>query len=199
MYVFNELNNTLANKTLAAPSTKFVIYSQFYIEFAFYVFTFSYVTLKHSSILNIVLLVVLGLGGAAGLIISYANPVNWGLILKVCSVFSLALALMGGALLIIKKKNREIIDFLSGVLVLLLWIFLIMPFAVAIPIGAVYIPTASFGQYVYYIILSSTVLLILLVSVMSLLFNVLMNKFEVEKKVKFITEDVQSYLKDEGV
>ena len=58
-----------------------------------------------------------------------------------------------------------------------MWIFFILPYAVAIPIGALYIAPNSFGEYIYIVILASTLLLIFLVSFMSLIFNVLMNKF----------------------
>ena len=51
----------------------------------------------------------------------------------------------------------------------------------------------------YGVILASVLLLVFLVTSVSVIFNMLMNKFEEEKKIKFIMEDVQTYLSDEGI
>jgi hypothetical protein len=85
---------------------------------------------------------------------------------------------IGIGLHIIKGNNKNIINFLSGILVILIWIFLIIPYAIVLPITSIYISSSQFGIFIYSCILATTLLLILLVSIMSIVFNILMNKFE---------------------
>lgn len=77
---------------------------------------------------------------------------------------------------------------------ILIWIFLIIPYAIALPIGSIYISLDVYGEFIYAAILGTTLLIIILVSVLSIVFNTLMNKFEEDKKAKFMIEDVEIYL-----
>ena len=132
---------------------------------------------------------LLGLG-VSGLGVGCTKNVSLAGALRVGGAISLGLFMVGLALLWIKKKNEAIMKFLGGILVILAWVLLVIPYVVGVPIGAVYIAPSRYGEYIYGVILASTVLLVFIVSFMSLIFNLLMNKFEEEKKIKFMTEDV---------
>lgn len=69
-------------------------------------------------------------------------------------------------------------SFLSGVLVISLWIFLYLPYVIILPIASIFISTDYFGEFVSSCILGTALLMIVLVSVLSIVFNMLMNKFE---------------------
>lgn len=143
-------------------------------------------------------MLVLALFGALaifGVVFSYLLQYDIAYSFRVGGAMSAALAIFGVALQIVKRNNKEIINFLSGVIIILIWIFLIIPYAIALPIIAIYVPVAKYGLFIYACILATTLLLILLVSILSIVFNVLMNKFEEEKKAKFMTADVETYLK----
>ena len=73
---------------------------------------------------------------------------------------------------------------------MLSWVVLIIPYAIAVPIVAIYFEDNNFYSFVYVVILITVTLMILLVSAISIIFNILMNKFEQEKKVKFMIDDV---------
>lgn len=88
------------------------------------------------------------------------------------------------------------------VIIMIGWIILVLPYLMSIPIISLYVEyykTDNFYTFVYGVILATTFLMILLVSAISILFNMLMNKFEEERKVKFMIEDVETFLKDEGI
>ena len=190
MYIFNELNTTYANVSLTSDSTRYIIYAQFYITFAYFTYAYSYIVFKYHESWNIIVLVALLLVGLFGVIYSYVNEQGIYLTFRIAGGFSIAIAGVGVGLHVVKNNNKDIMNFLSGVLIILLWIFLILPYAIALPIATIYIPADQFGEFIYGCILGSTLLLILLVSIMSIVFNILMNKFEEEKKIKFIVEDV---------
>jgi hypothetical protein len=78
-------------------------------------------------------------------------------------------------------------NFLSGVLVSMIWILLVIPYLIVIPILSVFIKIEMYGTFIYGCILGTTLLLIICVSVISILFNMLMNKFEEAKKAKYLT------------
>ena len=78
------------------------------------------------------------------------------------------------------------------------WFLLYLPYGMAVPIVSIYFES-QFYLFVYVVILVTTILMILMVSAISIIFNMLMNKFEQEKKVKFIISDVETFLKEEGI
>jgi hypothetical protein len=80
-----------------------------------------------------------------------------------------------------------------------LWIFIMFPYAVMIPFISIYIDQTKFGTFIYGCILATVVLLILMVGILTLVFNTLIDKYEEEKKFKFMTEDVSTLLEEEGV
>jgi hypothetical protein len=69
-------------------------------------------------------------------------------------------------------------NFLSGALISMIWILLVIPYSIVIPIVSIFIKTEIYGLFIYGCILATTLLLILCVSAISIVFNLLMNKFE---------------------
>ncbi len=177
MYVFNYMNTTTQLST-ASPNAKPIIYSQFYISFAYFTYSFCYITFGYKNQLNIIILVALAMLGLFGIIFSYLSTIAIAYSFRVAGSASLAMFIAGIGLHIVKVRNRDIINFLSGVLAILLWVFLIIPYAIALPIASAFIDITSYGNFLYGCILATTLLLIILVSAMSIVFNVLMNKFE---------------------
>lgn len=102
-------------------------------------------------------------------------------------------------LTITKNANEHIHKFLSPVSAIFVWWLLIIPFIESIPVASVFIDQSLFGQFMYYVIAASTLLLILVVSVFTLIFNALLNRFEQEKKMKFITNELKLYFNLEGL
>jgi hypothetical protein len=77
----------------------------------------------------------------------------------------------------IKDGNKKIIPFISPVLIIALWITIIIPYAIGIPTASIYADQTDFGYFVYECILASALLLIVLVGVVSMIFNILIGKF----------------------
>ena len=61
-----------------------------------------------------------------------------------------------------------------------------MPFVVVIPFASILADQTEFGQFIYACIIGTVVLLVLLVGVLTLIFNKLLGKYEEERKEKFI-------------
>jgi hypothetical protein len=91
------------------------------------------------------MIVVLMLVGLFGVIFSYVNQQGIYMSFRIAGGFSIAIAGVGIGLHVVKNNNKDIMNFLSGVLVILLWIFLIHPYAIALPIAAIYISSSIFG------------------------------------------------------
>lgn len=68
-----------------------------------------------------------------------------------------------------------------------------------IPFISLFVDQTSFGNFIYGCILGSVILLILMVGVLTLVFNRLIDKFEEEKKYKFMMEDVIVLFREEGI
>jgi hypothetical protein len=176
MYVFNYINNN-TNLIITSNNAKSIIYSQFYISFVYFTYSYCYITFHYKNQLNIIILIVLAFLGLFGIIFSYLSTITIVYSFRVAGSTSLAIFIAGIGLHIVKIRNKDIINFLSGVLVILLWIFLIIPYAIALPIISAFIDITEYGNFIYICILGTTLLLIILVSAMSIVFNVLMNKF----------------------
>ena len=80
-----------------------------------------------------------------------------------------------------------------------LWVFIVLPYVVIIPFGSIFADQSNFGIYIYSCILGTVVLLILLVGILTLVFNRLIDKYEEEKKFKFVMSDVITLLEEEGI
>lgn len=78
---------------------------------------------------NIVGIVGLGVLGIFGITFSYVYQVlEMFLTFRIAGGVSLALSLLAIALHIVKNNNKDIMSFLSGILVIMLWLFLIQPY-----------------------------------------------------------------------
>lgn len=115
--------------------------------------------------------------GVFGIVFSYVYEIGIFESFRVGGGTSIVIGLVGTALHVVKGNNKDIMNFVSGVLVILIWIFLILPYVMVLPIASIFITDDEKGLFIYGCILGTTLLLILLVSVMSIVFNVLMNKF----------------------
>lgn len=54
---------------------------------------------------------------------------------------------------------------------------IVLPYVVVIPTASIYVDQSKFGSFIYQCILASALLLIVLVGIISMIFNILMNKF----------------------
>ncbi len=77
----------------------------------------------------------------------------------------------------VKDSNKKIIPFVVPILVISLWITVIIPYVIGIPTASIYTDQTEFGLFIYNCILASALLLIILVGIISMIFNILMNKF----------------------
>lgn len=94
-------------------------------------------------------------------------------------IFSIVLACIGFGLYYVKVGSKDIINFISGILIILIWILTIIPYTIVLPTTVLFLDEDSHeGPFIFYCILFTTLLLILIVSILSFVFNVLMNKFE---------------------
>lgn len=84
-------------------------------------------------------MVCLGICGLFGIIFSYVYQFGVYYSFRVGGGISLAIMVIGIGLHIVKGNNKNIINFLSGILVILIWIFLIIPYAIVLPITSIYI------------------------------------------------------------
>ncbi len=70
------------------------------------------------------------------------------------------------------------LGFILPIMIIVLWTFIIFPYVVLIPFISIYVDQTKFGTFVYGCILATIVLLILLVGVLTFLFNKLIDKYE---------------------
>jgi hypothetical protein len=68
-----------------------------------------------------------------------------------------------------------------------------------IPFASLYADQNNFGIFIYICIVGTVILLIVLVGVLTLVFNQLIDKYEEERKFKFVMEDVITLLEEEGI
>lgn len=59
---------------------------------------------------------------------------------KLSGGVSIALSVVGTGLYYIKISNQEISNFICGVLAVLMWIIVIVPYAIVLPIVVLFIP-----------------------------------------------------------
>lgn len=100
------MNTTYANVTLASPNAKLIIYSQFYISFAFYTYSFTYIWLNYKNSASIFILVALAALGLFGVIFSYIAKITIAYSFRVAGSASLILCVAGIALHVVKNRNK---------------------------------------------------------------------------------------------
>ena len=90
--------------------------------------------------MSIVMIIGMFLCGIFGVVFSYFYAFSISESFKVGGGAALAIGLVGIALHIVKGNNKSIMNFVSGVLAILTWIFLIIPYAIALPIASIFVP-----------------------------------------------------------
>jgi len=114
--------------------------------------------------------------GIFGIIFSYV----YGLVaftFRFFGAFAIVMMFISYGFMFVKDSNPKISQFLSPVIIIALWSTIIFPYVILIPTLSVYTDQTNFGNFIYYSILGSVVLMIFLVGVISMIFNILMNKF----------------------
>jgi hypothetical protein len=118
---------------------------------------------------------------------------------KIIGGFSTIMIFVVFALESIKSFAKNMFGFISTIIVSAMWIFIVFPYVVLIPFLSIHVDQTKFGTFVYGCILATVVLLVFLVGILTLVLNTLIDKYEEEKKFKYITEDVMTILEEEGV
>jgi hypothetical protein len=106
MYIFNVVNTTYANVTLGSPYGKDIIYSQFFITFAYFTYGFTYIVFTHKNLMNVIVLVVLGIIGFFCIAFSYINNSTVSYTFRVAGSASLTMGIVGIGLLYVKIRNK---------------------------------------------------------------------------------------------
>ena len=187
-----------------SSSVKYVILSQFPMALSFYLMLQMHVSNKPFTevpsyfigLLVGLLLVSIALAG-----VSFIPDLAGGpeIVLRLAAITLFIIMLLSIGLTLLKNSNEQIHKFLSPVSALLIWFLLVVPFVEMVPIMSVFINQSLFGNFMYYVISGASALVILVVSVITLIFNALMNRFEEEKKMKYITHELKEYFNNEGV
>ena len=99
----------------------------------------------------------------------------------------------------IKDWGEQLFGFVSSIIVVALWVFIVLPYVEIIPFASMFADQTRFGIFVYICIIGTVILIIFLVGILTLVFNQLIDKYEEEKKYKFVMADVISLLEEEGI
>ena len=118
---------------------------------------------------------------------------------KVMGGFSMVMIALSLALEAIRESAQKIFGFTSTIIVICLWIFIILPYVELIPFASLFADQSNFGKFIFGCILGTVILLIFLVGILTLIFNRFIDKFEEEKKFKFMMEDVMTLFEEEGI
>lgn len=187
-----------------SENVRYVVYSQFPMAVFFYLTLQLHIAAKPFTEVPsyfIVALVGMLVASLALAGTSFIPQLAGGpeVIMRLIAITLFVAMLLSIGLTLLKNANNEIHKFLSPVSALLVWFLLVLPFVEVVPIASVFIPQSSFGDFLYYVISGASALVILVVSVITLIFNALMNRFEEEKKMKYITHELKQYFSAEGV
>lgn len=177
IHAVNQLNTTFANTTFYSSIINEVIYAQFSIIFLFYCYTHVFLVNPQDSIAKYGFLALFILLAGGCLAFGFLLPLG-STTFKIIGGFNLLMVLISLALDSVKSSAEKIFGFVSSIIVISLWIFIIIPYVELIPFASLYVDQAKFGTYVYGCILGSIVLLIFLVGVLTLVFNKLIDKYE---------------------
>ena len=97
--------------------------------------------------------------------------------MKIMGGFSLIMVFIVIAFEALKSFAKNMFGFISSIIAIVIWIFIVFPYVVLIPFVSIYVDQTKFGTFVYGCILGTIVLLILLVGILTLLFNRLIDKY----------------------
>ena len=144
LYTLNELLFTIDLSTLASTDNLAITVSQLVIVFVYYSYTFLYIVLSIRSAARVIFLVWLFVIGVTVVGLSY------GLSFDALASFIFAFRLVGGvmvgigivgvALEVVKRRYEDLDRFLAGLISTLIWLLIVLPYLIAIPIASIYIP-----------------------------------------------------------
>jgi hypothetical protein len=97
---------------------------------------------------------------------------------KVMGGFSILMIIMVFALESIREAANKIFGFISTIIVISLWLFIVLPYVEIIPFASLFADQNNFGKFIFGCILGTVVLLIFLVGILTLIFNRFIDKFE---------------------
>jgi hypothetical protein len=165
-----------------SPIVKYVILSQFPMALSFFLFLQIHMAIKPFNELPTyftVVLVMLLVASLALVGISFIPNIPEGgqIVMRLTAITLFLIMLLAIGLTLLKNSNERIHKFLSPVTILLVWFLIIIPFIELVPIMSVFIDQSLFGNFMYYVISGASLLIILVVSVITLIFNALMNRF----------------------
>lgn len=125
---------------------------------------------------RIFFLIVFIVAGIGSLVVSYLVDNN-AMSFQVVGGFSIVMIVVLVALEYIKGVAEKIFGFVSSIIVLALWIFIVLPYVEVIPFVSLFASQSEFGNFIYGCIIGSVILLILMVGILTLVFNRLIDKF----------------------
>jgi hypothetical protein len=150
-------------------------YSFFAILPLFMVYSHYFIASKNTTA-DIKLMVIWCVVGLFSIIFSFVASII-PMSFRLLGGFCIAMGLITYGFKVLKDSNAIILPFLAPIMIISLWIAIIIPYTIVIPTFSIFIDQSFFGNFIYICILGTVLLLIILVGVISMIFNSLMNKF----------------------
>ncbi len=175
-YNLKELTYTFTPSYFFSSIIYEITYAQFIILLLFMIYCNYFMTTNNDS-WDFWMLTIWFIAGLACVILSYILLLVPNMF-KIIGGFCLAMFVVAIGFEFIKDSNKKILNFVTPVLSIALWVSAVIPYVVGIPTASIYTDQSWFGYFIYNCILASALLIILIVGVVSLIFNILMNKFE---------------------
>lgn len=174
-YSINQLINTFSPGDFYSAAIYELTYCQFPILLAFMIYCHYFMSTSNEN-WDYWMLLAWFVAGVGCVVVSYAVEVLQDMF-RIFGGFCLVMLLIAVSFEYLKKDNKKILPFLGPVLVLSLWMTIVLPYVISIPTASIYVNQTQFGTFIYNCILASTLLLIMLVGMISMIFNMLINKF----------------------
>ena len=178
IHAVNELNTTFSTTIFYIESIRQIIYAQFYVNFVFYVYSHVYMI---NDVENIGISYGFGIyfiAATAVLLFFGAVAGSLNTFFKIIGGFSFIMLLIVIAFEKIKEFSLKLFNFVSPITVTCLWLFILTPFTQLMPFASLYADQTNIGSFIYTCILISVVLLILLVGILTFIFNKFIDKYE---------------------
>lgn len=127
IYAVNELNTTFASTTFYSSIIHQVIYCQFYINLIFYIYSHMYLANPEGRFIKYLFVTYFVITSVVFLTMGYLVD-SGSTALKIVGGFSLLMILIVISLEVIKSAAQKIFSFVSAIIVISLWLFIIFPF-----------------------------------------------------------------------
>lgn len=116
-------------------------------------------------------------------------------------IVSILFSVIVGVVLEVKKRAGPFHKFFVPVIVGVCWLFFILPYLVVFPIVSAVIPgeTDNYEMFIKTMVASSAFCFILLNSSIAIILNLILQKVEQEKMIKFVIVHLKNVLKKNGV